>query len=97
MIIRVDIDETICEYAGERKYELASPILENIDKINKLYDEGNIIIYWTARGSSISSLQWSVLTKKQLKQWGCKYHELRLDKPHYDLIIDDKSKRIEEL
>ena len=36
----VDIDETISRYEGERRYDLASPILGNILKINKLYDEG---------------------------------------------------------
>ena len=97
MIVRVDIDETIATYSGERIYEQAIPIQKNIDKINKLYDEGNKIIYWTARGSSTSPNNWRNLTEKQLKEWGCKYHELRLDKPHYDLIIDDKSKRIEEI
>ena len=32
-----------------------------------------------------------VLTEKQLKAWGCKYHELKMNKPAYDLWIDDKS------
>jgi len=30
------------------------------------------------------------LTEKQLKDWGCKYHELILGKPHADFFIDDK-------
>ena len=47
----VDIDETICHYPGIRRYDLAEPIKTNIDKINKLYDEGWKIIYWTARGA----------------------------------------------
>ena len=37
------------------------------------------------------------LTEKQLNDWGAKYHELRVDKPFYDLFIEDKSLRIEEL
>ena len=37
------------------------------------------------------------LTKEQLDDWGCRYHDLRVGKPHYDLWIDDKSKRIEEI
>ncbi len=93
----VDIDNTICEYSGKTNiYGQAIPIQENIDKINKLYDEGNKIVYWTSRGGT-TGLDWTELTTGQLKKWGCKYHELRLDKPHYDLIIDDKSKRIEEI
>ena len=55
MIIYVDIDETICFYKGERHYPDAQPDLANIKKINTLYDEGNEIIYWTARGSNSGS------------------------------------------
>ena len=38
------------------------------------------------------------LTKNQLNKWGCKYHHLSVgEKPHYDLLICDKTKRIEEI
>lgn len=100
MNIYVDIDETICDYVygGDfRAYALASPIQVNIDKINKLYDEGHSITYWTARGSK-SGINHYDLTKKQLDEWSCKYHQLRVgDKPPYDLLICDKSRRIEEI
>lgn len=89
-IIYVDIDETICLTPNSRKYEDAVPIKENIEKINKLYDKGNTIVYWTARGSR-KQINWYDLTYKQLNQWGAKFHELRVDKPYYDLFIDDKS------
>ena len=52
--VYVDIDETICDYEyGEDKfnYNLARPIQMNIDKINRLYIQGHLITYWTARGS----------------------------------------------
>lgn len=97
MIIYVDIDETICYYDGERNYPDALPILENIAKINKLYDEGNEITYWTARGT-VTGLDWMETTINQLKKWGCKYHKVSVgSKPHYDLLICDKTKRIEEI
>ena len=51
MIIYVDIDETICETPESRDYAKSVPITKNIKKINKLYDAGNTIVYWTARGS----------------------------------------------
>ena len=44
MKIYVDIDETICMYVGERHYDLAVPILENIKKINILFEEGHEIL-----------------------------------------------------
>lgn len=98
MKIYVDIDETICFYEPSSKtYEDAIAHKENIDKINKLYDEGNHIKYWTARGSG-TGIDWYDVTKKQLDLWGCKYHELSVgEKPVYDLLICDKTKRIEEI
>lgn len=97
MNIYVDIDETICDYSGERRYDLAEPLLHNIDKINILYEEGHTITYWTARGS-VTGIDWYDVTKSQLDKWGCKYHKLVTgEKPAYDLLICDKTKRIEEL
>lgn len=100
----VDIDETICFYEGDRIYELAIPSQENIQKINNLYDQGWIITYWTARGSSdpinkVRMEEYRALTLKQLESWGAKFHNLEVGdkKPLYDLVIDDKAKRIEEL
>ena len=37
------------------------------------------------------------MTKIQLKKWKVNYHKLIFGKPSFDLFIDDKSKRIEEL
>ena len=96
-VIFVDIDETICFYDGvERRYKNAIPNYENINKINKFYEEGNHIKYWTGRGA-VSKIDYYDLTKKQLSEWGAKYHELKADKPYYDLFVEDKSLRIEEL
>ena len=97
MVIYVDIDETICFYEGERNYPEAIPNYGNIAKINKLYDEGHEITYWTARGS-VTKIDWMNTTVNQLKKWGCKYHDLSVgEKPSYDLLICDKTKRIEEI
>ena len=96
-VIYVDIDETICITPDNpRIYEQSKPIQEHIDKINKLYDEGNKIVYWTARGSR-SGIDWYKLTKSQFEEWGAKHHELRCDKPYYDLFVEDKSMFIENL
>jgi hypothetical protein len=95
-IIYVDIDETICKTSEDRKYENSTPIYENIKKINDLYDLGHTIVYWTARGSR-KQINWYDLTYKQLNEWGVKFHELRVDKPYYDLFIDDKTLKIEEV
>ena len=85
----VDIDGTICfDTCGE--YPLAKPIEERIGFFNDLFDKGDEIIYWTARGGN-SGKDWSELTKNQLEEWGVKYTELRMNKPSYDYWIDDKA------
>ena len=95
MIIYVDIDETICYHEEDdttkaRDYHKAKPYKKRIEKINNLYDEGNKIVYWTARGS-VTGLDWTDLTQSQLNEWKAKHHKLILGKPQYDLFIDDKN------
>lgn len=89
MIYYVDIDNTIC-ITENTDYENSKPITKRISLINKLYDEGHTIVYWTARGSKTGK-DWSALTLSQLNSWGCKRTDLKLNKPSYDLFIDDKS------
>ena len=95
MIIYVDIDETICDHPptpeGEtRDYNKAIPIQGNIDKINSLYNNGDTIIYWTARGAT-TGIDWGDLTRSQVKSWGALHHDVRMGKPYYDLFICDKA------
>ena len=106
-VVLVDIDETICFYPKKRRYDMAVGHMENIAKINDLYDQGWHVVYWTARGGSAKSRKagrcYYDFTWKQLESWGCKFHDLSTGtkgefiKPPYDLVIDDKAKRIEEL
>ncbi len=87
-IYAFDIDGTICTNTyGE--YEKASPNLKRISFINDLYDSGNKIKLFTARGST-SGIDWYEFTEKQLREWGVKFHELLLGKPEADFFIDDK-------
>jgi hypothetical protein len=95
----IDIDGTICNNGdcGSCKYEGSTPIPERIEKINALYDEGNTIKYFTARGmgrykddGAEATAKFYSLTRMQLDIWGCKYHELILGKPSGDIYIDDK-------
>lgn len=89
MIIYVDIDETIL-MTQNMDYENSQPMYDRIEKINKLYDEGNTIIYWTARGTG-SGKDWSDVTEKQFERFKVKYHDLKFGKPIYDLFVDDKN------
>ena len=99
-----DIDGTICTpgTCGKCVYEGSMPKKDRIERINKLYDEGHYIMYFTARAMGRSSMLphdeakakaedlLRPLTQAQLKMWGAKYHELIMGKPHADFFIDDK-------
>ena len=82
MKIFIDIDNTICFYNEKNTmdYSNAIPYDNRIKKINELYDEGNIIVYWTARGT-VTQIPWFNITYNQLKNWGCKFNELEWVSP----------------
>lgn len=90
MLIYVDIDNTICSQSKDLDYSEAQPFTANIEKVNKWYDDGHTIVYWTARGTK-TGLSWFHVTLSQLKQWGCKFHELKMGKPAYDVLVCDKT------
>ena len=99
-----DIDGTICTpgTCNACQYEGATPRKDRIEAVNKLYDEGHHIVYFTARAmgrnkhlpieeaKKVAEELLRPLTKMQLDIWGCKYHELIMGKSHADLFIDDK-------
>ena len=92
-----DIDGTICDKNKNDDYDKSYPFLERIRKINELYDDGNYIVFHTARGMGrhntnplLAIRDFYSLTEEQLQEWGAKYHELILGKPSGDIYIDDK-------
>lgn len=96
-----DIDGTLCHTPtnekGKPDYLNAKPLPFMLEQVNCLYDEGNYIILQTARGKG-SGIDHTELTKKQLSDWGYKYHELfpMFSKPNADIFIDDKGINVEE-
>jgi len=96
-----DIDGTLCHTPnnelGKPDYENARSFPFMVEQVNRLYDEGHYIIMQTARGKG-SGIDHTELTKKQLHDWGYKYHELfpMFCKPTADIFIDDKGIDVEE-
>lgn len=102
-VIAFDLDDVICyrskdyEHLGPNKYDYCEPDNYVIEMINSLYEDGNKIVIYTARGMSqfkgdvvrIYSELYSK-TIQQLNDWGLKYDQLVMGKIHYDLLIDDK-------
>lgn len=98
----LEIDGIICS-TQNRNFQNSQPFRERIEKLNKLYDEGNKIIFHTDRGMDLFNLRftaeqefWS-FTYKQLQDWGVKFHHLYLGKPYGDIVIDNNSTRYENV
>ncbi len=90
MIYSIDLDGTLC--TQEKDYSKARPYRDRIAYVNALYEAHTIIID-TARGYITGNrLRWRYITMRQLKEWGVKYHELRVGKKlDADFFVDDKS------
>lgn len=85
----IDVDGIIAQINPTLDYNKSKPNGRVINIINRLYDMGNKIVVFTARGYA-SGKDWTEITKMQLKNWGLKYHQLIFGKPDADFYIDDK-------
>jgi hypothetical protein len=83
-----DLDGTLCTNT-EGEYVTAQPFADRIEKVNELFDNGDHILIYTARGT-VTGIDWRPLTEEQLARWGLRYHELRLGKPFAHIYIDDR-------
>jgi len=99
MKVVFDIDGVICTNTWGN-YAKAKPHLEMIAFINKLHDDGNEIIFHSARGFGTCggvikdiNAKWYDFTVKQLYDWGVKYNFLTLGKPDGQIYVDDKAFR----
>jgi CMP-N,N'-diacetyllegionaminic acid synthase len=85
-----DIDGVIAIKREDLDYSLARPNEEMIQIINRLYDFGNEIVLFTARGF-VTKKDWYAITEKQMADWHVKYHDLLMGKPNADYYVDDKN------
>lgn len=78
-IFLIDIDGTVCEdikNEDSHLYPLAKPYEESLDIINRWYNEGNTITFFTAREEKDRDV-----TEKWLYENGFLYHSLVMNKP----------------
>jgi len=92
----VDIDGVLSSLTPGNEYGLATPLADNIRRVNKLYDSGDRIVLFTARGS-MTGRDWRAVTEEQMRAWGVRYHELHFGKPAGDFYIDDRMLPLELL
>ncbi len=75
----IDIDGTICEDIPNEEPErmiTVVPYPDALDVINKWFEEGHIITYWTSRTEEHREI-----TEEWLRKFGFKYHHLLMGKP----------------
>lgn len=87
--IFVDFDSTLTTGEGEPHWEEPLEEIANdrmIYIVNQLYNLGHTIVIYTARRESYRRE-----TEYFLKSWDVKYHALVMEKPGYDLLIDDRA------
>jgi len=87
-IFIVDIDGTICENIpneeGIERMRTAKPFNDSIEHVNRLFDEGNRICFFTARREEHRKV-----TEQWLKEHGVKYHDLIFNKPRKNEIFSE--------
>lgn len=88
MVILIDIDGTICPEGPPLDRPRAKPLPGAIEAVNRLTEEGHIVVLWTGRG-------WTeyVATKTWLDEHGFKYAQILMGKPIANLIIDDRARQ----
>ena len=94
MIYCFDLDGTICD-TNSSDYANSVPKVDVIKRVNRLSQDGHTIKIFTGRGAT-SGIDWRKFTEGQLKNWGLKYHELIMGKPHADIFIDDRGMNIKD-
>lgn len=88
MTLCFDIDGVMVKTV-ESDYKNSKPIQDMIDIVNYFYENGCVIVLYTARGGN-SGLDWREWTVDQMQMFGVKYHRLVMGKPAADHYIDDK-------
>ena len=93
-----DIDETITIKAGQDYTIDSLPNTKIINLINRLYEAGHTIVFFTARKMQSSNHNVGLAianggynTFKWLEKHNVKYHEIFFGKPNGDIYLDDKA------
>lgn len=85
----VDFDSTLTTGEGDPWWVDKldeTPRREMINLVNELFKQNHTIIIYTARREEVREE-----TEYYLNKWGVMYHALRMGKPGYDFLIDDRA------
>jgi hypothetical protein len=84
--VGVDLDGTLLPEGPARERFFQPPDDEMVAAVNRAYAMGHRVTLFSARG-------WNELplTEEWLRRHGVKYHDLLLDKPPFDILVDDRT------
>ena len=88
-LIFVDFDKTLSTGEGEPHWVDPlddEPREDMIELVNNLFKKGCTIVVYTARDEDYREE-----TEYFLKKWDLMYHALRMEKPGFDLLIDNRA------
>ena len=99
MVIAIDFDGTVVEHDFPNIGEI-KPHAKEV--INKLYDQGHQIVFWTCRSNACTDGRKDLDEMREwLKENNIKYHKINENsevvtygckpKIYYDILIDDRS------
>lgn len=84
-VYAIDLDWTLCLWEFRWEGE-PTPILERIEKVNKLYTSWHIVLIYTARDPDYFRATYAWLVKHWVKHHGINMSR----KPWADIYIDDR-------
>lgn len=94
--IYIDAENIIFETLIIGDFYKSRPNITNIDKINELYDKGNVVIYWCKEYKHIPS--WREYIIMQFRIWECRYSEIKFDDyKEYDILVSNKTVNVDEI
>ncbi len=88
-IFCIDIDNTLFE-STYPCYTVKGVRQDVIDTVNQLYEDGNFIRLYTARGTC-TGIDWSREIHDVLVRAGVRFHEIKYGKPAAHYYVDDKA------
>ncbi len=62
------------------------PNQKRIEKLNLLHRQGNEIHLWINDPHAFLAEY-----VEKLESWGCNFNFIKIGKPHYDILVDDKT------
>lgn len=89
--IAVDLDGVLAKPTKPENYRSATPIVENISKVNRLFENGWCVIIYTGRG-----WYYYDVTKRWLVEHGVKFDELVMGKVVAHIYVDDMNGTLDD-